>query len=499
MFKGSDLQRPGRIAWKVWNILGLIFIADFLFYDHHIGWTASLFALCLVLSHLVHNAKRLNRNAWLFIALCFGMVAALAENPSALAVIMFWTSFIASIIAVQMHGVEDLKRWVSSALKLMFFPIGPVAKSLMAYNRLHQSKVQDGQAYKLFQRWAVPITLSLVFITLFAFANPIISNWFSDIQWGNVTHLLSPLRWLFWLFILCIGWTFIRPKLRSKRLKSPHSLSKTENASGFASHQSIVTSLILFNLIFFIQTLMDLYYLWGGAALPNDLTYAEYAHRGAYPLIFTALLAAVFVLATLKPGTKTERDAKVRTLVLIWVAQNVVLVVSSIWRTTLYIEEYSLTYLRVAALIWMGLVAIGLLFIIARIYMRRNNEWLLLANAGTAFLALYICCFLNFADIIARYNVAHSYELAGHGSSLDVYYLIELGPDALPALNEFSNRGGTFNYQPYYSNQSVDPRIALTKQMNKEWQDWRARTFRLYRLKNHLNNEQSRASSNKSP
>jgi len=488
-----------NISWKISNLFGLVFIADFLFYGHQIGWTVSLFALCLTLSYLAHNTKRLNRFAWLFIALCFGMVAVLAESPSTLAVIIFWTSFIASVMAIQIHSSEDLRRWVPSALQLALFPIRPVAKSLLAYNRLHQSKEQEGQAYKLFQQWAVPITLSLTFITLFAVANPIISNWLSDIPWGDITALLSPLRWLFWLFILCIGWAFIRPKLRSKRLRNPQPLSRTENSTGFASRQSILTSLILFNLIFFIQTLMDLYYLWGGAALPNGLTYAKYAHRGAYPLIFTALLAAVFVLATLSPGSKTERDSNVRALVLLWVVQNIILVISSIWRTMLYIEEYSLTYLRIAALIWMGLVAMGLFFIIARIYLRRNNRWLLLTNAATAFMTLYICCFLNFTDLIARYNVAHSFELTGQGNRLDIYYLVELGPEVLPALNEFSSRGGTFDYKPFYNNKSVDPRIPLTKQMNKEWQDWRARTFRLYRLKNHVSRKEEREFSNKSP
>ena len=36
------------------------------------------------------------------------------------------------------------------------------------------------------------------------------------------------------------------------------------------------------------------------------MTYAAYAHRGAYPLIVTALIAAGFVLAALRPGSATS-------------------------------------------------------------------------------------------------------------------------------------------------------------------------------------------------
>ena len=108
-------------------------------------------------------------------------------------------------------------------------------------------------------------------------------------------------------------------------------------------------------------------YLWGNAELPDDISYASYAHRGAYPLILTALLAAGFVLAAMKPGGPAEQSAIIRPLVYLWVAQNVLLVASSILRLDLYVQIYLLTWWRVAAFIWMLLVAFGLLLIVARI------------------------------------------------------------------------------------------------------------------------------------
>ena len=49
--------------------------------------------------------------------------------------------------------------------------------------------------------------------------------------------------------------------------------------------RAITRSLILFNALFALQTVLDLTYLWGGANLPDGMTLAEYAHRGAYLLI----------------------------------------------------------------------------------------------------------------------------------------------------------------------------------------------------------------------
>jgi uncharacterized protein DUF4153 len=79
------------------------------------------------------------------------------------------------------------------------------------------------------------------------------------------------------------------------------------------------------------------------------MTYAAYARRGAYPLIITALLAAGFVLAALRPGGAGERSPIIRKLVYLWVAQNVLLVISSILRLEVYVAAYSLTLLRAAA------------------------------------------------------------------------------------------------------------------------------------------------------
>ena len=99
-----------------------------------------------------------------------------------------------------------------------------------------------------------------------------------------------------------------------------------------------------------------------------------------------------------------------RALVFLWVGQNVLLVVSSILRLDLYVETYLLTYWRVAAFIWMLIVAVGLILIVVRIVTYRSNAWLISANLAVLALTIYVCSFVNFADLVASYNVA----TAGH-------------------------------------------------------------------------------------
>ncbi|MGG6546056.1 UNVERIFIED_CONTAM: DUF4173 domain-containing protein, partial [Prevotella sp. 15_C9] len=121
------------------------------------------------------------------------------------------------------------------------------------------------------------------------------------------------------------------------------------------------------------------------------------------------------------------------------------LTISSVMRLRLYIETYSLTHLRVAAFIWMGLVTIGLVLIVARMVLERSIRWLLTANLAVLSAVLYGCCFVNFPSLIGRYNVMHSREISHQGTSLDVSYLIDLGPQALPAIDCFNALSGWKN------------------------------------------------------
>ena len=101
----------------------------------------------------------------------------------------------------------------------------------------------------------------------------------------------------------------------------------------------------------------------------------------------------------MRPGGPAEKSAVIRPLVYLWVAQNVLLVASSILRLDLYVQIYLLTWWRIAAFIWMLLVAFGLLLIVTRIALNRSNGWLISANLITLTATLYVCSLVNFAAL----------------------------------------------------------------------------------------------------
>jgi hypothetical protein len=228
---------------------------------------------------------------------------------------------------------------------------------------------------------------------------------------------------------------------------------------------------VLFNALFAVENALDIAFLWSGAALPQGVSLADYAHRGAYPLIVTALLAGLFVLIVFQPGSTLARGAWPRRLVVLWVAQNLILVASSLLRTLDYVEAYSLTRLRIAALVWMALVAVGLILIGWRLLRGKSASWLIDANLMAAAVALAACGILDLGALAATWNVRHAREVGGAGAGLDLCYLNNLGASALAPLSELETRplAPGFRERVAY----VRARVAAeTEARQDHWRGW---------------------------
>tara|TARA_B100000941_G_C28470502_1_gene536144 strand:- start:602 stop:1465 length:864 start_codon:yes stop_codon:yes gene_type:complete len=235
----------------------------------------------------------------------------------------------------------------------------------------------------------------------------------------------------------------------------------------------VLRCLIVFNLIFALQSVLDIRYLLYGAALPDGMSHSMYARRGAYPLVATALLAGLFVLVTFRDGGISEKLKTARLLVYFWIAQNMLLLASAAWRLSIYIEAYTLTRWRFAAGIWMGMVTIGFTLIILRIVTGRTNTWLRQANILLLIVVLYGCCFINFDGMIARYNVSQCREIKGKGVAIDLDYLTELGIESIPALRQLQAKSNDKDK----ANQARQLADHLSEHVDAQLSNWRGWTW----------------------
>lgn len=497
---------------KLVPCLILAAISDWLFFDHQIGWTSGLFVILLCTSYVMHASKvSLTKPVQIILLLITGQALALMENPNTLSFLLIIIGF-SGLVFVQKPSIQHNARifavFIWRYILVCWFNIFVDYSLFSKYQKKHKSKA--GSIFSVFNNWVVPIGLSVVFIMLFSSANPVIEGWVDQIDLRQLFKSISIPRVLFWSVAVLLCWAIIRPRQMLRRIKTKVVQEKNAKENSLISPSSIIRALTLFNLIFLVQTSMDMVYLWGGANLPDGMSHAQYVHRGAYPLIFTAFLAAAFVLIVLKPGSKSENSPLIRTMVYAWVGQNIMLVISSIWRLMLYVEAYKLTVLRIAAIIWMALVAVGLVLIIIRIIKQQDNVWLINKNFIALISTLYICSFINFGGIIAEYNIANSKEVRGNGNQLDLYYLKRnIGTDAIPALVKYSQKipyiepeqekcDVIYDIQGKahetrcrrYQRLTHHALIAYLKgQLKHQNDDWRGWTLRQYRISKYLAQE----------
>ncbi|MEO7222299.1 MAG: DUF4173 domain-containing protein [Devosia sp.] len=472
-------------------LAALIVAGDILLWNQQPGISLFIFFCCLIAGVLALHPQRFGegRTVILFLVALLSVVPFIETlSPWALLTAQGGLTLLVLGISSQLPRFED---WGGAFTRFgVLAPVRLIGDGFRAIGEGGRRKV-GGRFLRAAAVWLVPLFFAAVFALLFSAANPVVEMGLRAIRLDKLLDLLDPARIFIWGFVAVSAWPFLVPKLLNwtplPQMQGP-ALPRAEGL--LFGHDAIRNSLIVFNAMFALQTAMDLMFLWGGVRLPDGMSHAEYAHRGAYPLIVTAILAGAFVLAAMRRNGPGETSPLIRNLVYLWIAQNIWLVISSLLRLKLYVEEFHLSEMRVAAGIWMILVAIGLALIVARIALNRPNKWLVMCNLAALSLTFWIAAVIDIKSVIAFYNVRHAYEVTGHGVRLDYYYMSELGPAAIPALDEYLTTAKLPNSDMSILRQELASRVIYanfaTKDVHPFAEDWREWTWRSDRLQQYL-------------
>ncbi len=145
---------------------------------------------------------------------------------------------------------------------------------------------------------------------------------------------------------------------------------------------------------------------------------------------------------------------------------------SAALRLHLYVQVYGLTYLRLDAMIWMGLIAAGLALTGWPVWRGRSNEWLVVRAFVLGLGALDVCSFVNFSTVIAKTNLA---QPRADRRDLDWVYLQQLGPMASGSIEEafagnpaLTAAAGSAGFQPEWP-------------QAQGWREWGFHTARVLR------------------
>jgi hypothetical protein len=473
--------------------VALAVLWDFLFWGHPVGVSAAIFAAAIgILLFVRAPALRKTMQGRLMTGVVLVAVAALVEEPSWMAIVIALVAM-GTLVLVAQHDLNLLRdsapawlgRWMALGVLVWARFCRDnvlVARWLVRHPRLDRRLFGTVKAVAW---WVLPVLAGMVFLGLFAIANPVIGRVFGHLEeylYRLFVWLiaLSFLRMFLWIVVMAVVYGLLRHRHTwGARVKVPPVVAGAPAMAWLTGPQMIVRLLVVMNLVFACENVLDGAYLYAGVPLPEGLTYKEYCHRGAYTLIATALLAGVFTLTAFRARGTAHRSRACRWLVYAWIGQNIVLLISTVCRVWIYVDTTELTRLRTATMIWCGVVLAGFLWIILRIMHGKANAWLWRMNAFTALGVLFVCALINFDGMIADFNVRHCAEAGGRGYRLDISYLEHLGPQALPAVRWMRAHPGTLAPERLQRIAGIEE--GFREELAGELGDWRGWTYRRWR------------------
>jgi len=287
------------------------------------------------------------------------------------------------------------------------------------------------KAWPVIRGVLIALPIVAIFGLLLASADQIFADWVKRIF--NIEKLQQYLFRLFYILVITgflVG-VYLKAVLPGKAAQKPDPNQPWFKAFLGWTEGGIVLGAV--NLLFIIFVIIQVRYLFGGAAniTETGFTYAEYARRGFSELVAVAVLSLGLYLLL---GTITKTSSKgskggFTALSVLLMANVLVILASSFQRLMLYENAYGFSRLRTYTHIFIyWLAGLILTAMVLELVKRRGRFALALLVAVVGFGATM--AIMNIDGFIVQRNVAR----AEAGDELDVVHLTTLSADAVPQL-----------------------------------------------------------------
>jgi len=413
-----------------------------LFYNQGVGVNYLLMGVVLVGGaiitdkHLLHSWNWRLVSAGLIISTFFSLYYgnAFAVTMSVLSVLMFQS-------VKKWHRSSIIASLVSGFSSVLFSPF------LMVQNKIDFDKVQSRSTKtvnKIKTNIWLPIVavvvVAIVFLSLYRAINPVFDKFTSEIgdfiSWG-------------WFFFTLMGFvllfTFFFPSRIFRKILSVEELMPNDikeisdvvenkfcgSPINFDNERlSAVLMFSVLNVMLFFLNLTDVNYLFIESVLPEGVTHTEYVHNGVGAVITSIVLAIALMLFYYRGKMNFDNRSKsVNILTYVWIVQNVVLVVLTMFKNQMYVDAFALTFKRIGVYYYLGFSIIGLALTAYKLYACKTTWFLVKSNAVAMYTVLILSSALNWNMIVTANHF-------GHEKGADLQYLKGLGFANYPELWE---------------------------------------------------------------
>ncbi len=400
-----------------WKIIIAAIVYTLLFYKQEAGINYLIFSIVIMVLTAIQKIENIKKPSWIAVSL--------GTLISGFFVFYYGTSLpiIANIISLIFLAGISFK--ANSSLLLSAFNsltslVFAIPLLIQNFIRKKPNKNQVKEKTSLFKKVILllfPLFVVFIFFVLYRDSNPLFMKITEDI---NLEWLSFPLV-KFFLFSLFFMYSFFVQNIIKRLNKYDQSKKddivfvdeekhKESFFSKFLSLESEIFTgtalLVLLNLMIAFLNAIDINYLWLKNDLPQGLVFSDYLHSGTFTLIVSILFAILIILYFFRGIFNFSSKGKwIKLLGFLWVVQNIVMIISAMFRNQLYIADYGMTHKRIGVYIFLLLAIIGLVVSFIKIALKKNTLFIIRKNSWAFYAVLIIATFINWDMLITKHNI----------------------------------------------------------------------------------------------
>lgn len=290
--------------------------------------------------------------------------------------------------------------------------------------------------YEIGKKVLIGVVISVPF--LFIILNLLIS---ADAQFARILNGLPNLlnfrvEYIIRAVIVLIMTFGIFGFMQAQFHKKNQVVRKEEVSSTFSMDGIItLTVLVLLNLVYIAFIAVQFKYFFSGS-LEDGFTYAEYARRGFFELLFVTLINLSVTTAVITFSKSVEGFVKksIKLALTILVLGSGVLLVSAVMRLTMYEDAYGFTFTRVLAHSFMIFLMVIFAYTLVKIWLEKLS----------LFHFYFIASLIYYAGInmvnLDKFVVERNLERYEATGKIDIHYLNQLSSEGIIGLIELYER-----------------------------------------------------------
>lgn len=417
----------------------------FLFHNQGLGLNLVIFEF-IALVYLTWH-RPLFRHG-LFTLSLIGVIATLINTILTHSVFSYVVHFLSFLLFIGALSYPQAKSLVTSGTQAIISLFDSQWKSLKGVSDLIFKEENPFRIVWRLRIFFIPIIILIIFVAIYRASNPVFDGMVNDLldflekRFDTIFNRLDiPMLLTFFLGIILSNFIVIRSaskKIKEKDLAASDELERKRKKHRLSfgtyalkrEYQAALFLLIALNVLILFLNVIDVYWVWFNFEWEGQYL-KQFVHEGTYLLILSILISIALVLYFFRGNINfLKKNANLRNLSYLWLAQNAVLTLSVAIRNFWYIHHFSLAYKRIGVIIFLLLTLYGLYTVMIKVRDVKTSYYLFRSNAFAIYLVLIFTSLINWDKVIANYNFNHADQ-----SFLHLDYLSTLSDKALPFLD----------------------------------------------------------------